>query len=106
MRLKRAMKNYYNARLNDTTAPRVPALNFLQGGMPVKKHTSRKDMLLNVFVHAALAVALIFAFIPDRRDSELSLILGRSVEELSLNKNINNGLVTISRYFKASFKSN
>ncbi len=106
MKLKRAMKNYYNARLSDTTAPRLAALNFLQDGMSVKKHTTRSDMLLNIFVHAVIAVMLIFALLPGRQDSELSTLMGKRAEELSINENINNGLVMMSRYLKGSLKSN
>jgi hypothetical protein len=106
MKLKRLMKEYYTAKLNDLAAPPVPALNFLNSKRPARKHGFRKDLALNVLAHAVVAVMLIAAILPGRRDSELPSLMGKRAEELSLNEHIHKGLVTLSKCLKSSLNSN
>lgn len=100
MRLEHAVKNYYRAKLRSMETPDLPALHFAHERSP------RSEMLLNVIVHAAIAAVLIFSFFPGRGDSDLSMTLGKRAGELSLNKHLYSGMVSLSRYIKTIRLSN
>lgn len=66
MKIRRMMKGYYDAKMGDSTVPKVPALNLLRVEIPVKRHDFRKELLLNILAHAAIAIMLMFALLPDK----------------------------------------
>jgi hypothetical protein len=106
MKLEKAIKKYYSVKLENIKAPEVSALNFEKCRRPARKHVPRADLLLNIFVHAVIILIFIFTFNSGRRDSEFSEFLGKRAGDMELNRHLNNGLITLSKYLKTLQKIN
>jgi hypothetical protein len=106
MKLEKAIKKYYSIKLENLNSPEVSVLNFKKEMRLARKQISRADFLLNIFVHAVIILIFIFTFNSGRRNSEFSEFLGKRAGDIELNRHLNNGLITLSKYFKTLQKIN
>jgi len=100
MKLENGLKKYYNAKVTGVRTPRVPGLDFIHEASHRNRDAQRRDIILNVFVHVMIVLALAFLFTFDKKETELSIAMDRYFEEFHQGKYLYNGLIYLSKHVK------